>query len=105
LQPHDFFASLSVFCFSLNILLATTIMRFTEEISKFLVELVRAREKKLFPDSQKKDARATQESAWNEVHREIINKYPTSGIELKHCKTKWTDLKKAAKKDNQKTKR
>jgi hypothetical protein len=80
-------------------------MRFTEEISKFLVELVHGREKQLFPNSQTKDARATQESAWNAVHQEIVNKYPMSGIELKHCKIKWKDLKAEAKKDNQKTKR
>ena len=57
-------------------------MRFTEEMSKFLVEIVKENEEDLFPSSQKKDSRKTQEDAWKFVHSEITNQFPTSGITL-----------------------
>lgn len=72
-------------------------MRFTEEMSKFLVEIVKENEEDLFPSSQKKDSRKTQEDAWKFVHSEITNQFPTSGITLQHCKEKWTKVKQAAK--------
>ncbi len=48
-------------------------MRFTEEMSKFLVEIVKENEEDLFPSSQKKDSRKTQEDAWKFMHSEITN--------------------------------
>lgn len=57
-------------------------MRFTEEMGKCLVELVKENEDNLFPNSQKKDARKTQDEAWKFLHAELTNQYPTSGITL-----------------------
>jgi len=80
-------------------------MRFTAEISNYLVELMQQNEAELFPDSKKKNARTAQDTAWTTVHTALINKYPSSGITLQHCKDKWKNLKKDAKKDSQQQKR
>lgn len=80
-------------------------MRFTKEITEHFVELVQQKQAELFPDSKKKDARESQEQAWNEVHSSLSNAFPTSGITLKQCQTKWKDLKAASKKEVQVQKR
>jgi hypothetical protein len=80
-------------------------MIFTEEICKFLATLIHQYEAELFPDSKKKDARSTQEQAWQTVHTELMEEFPDSSITLAQCKSKWSMLKQDSKADAQKEKR
>lgn len=80
-------------------------MRFSSEITNFFVELIQQNEADLFPNSIKKNARETSIQAWQSVYNDLINAYPTSGISLEHCKSKWKELKKQSKKDAQEAKR
>lgn len=78
---------------------------FDELMSERLIELVTEREAQLFPRSTTKDANKVQNAAWAAVTSLLQADFPTKGIDEKQVRTKWKNLKAAAKDANQQRKK
>jgi hypothetical protein len=72
-------------------------MVFTEDMENNLVELIEANFERLNPTGDVKDFNKTKKDAWQEVHSQIVARFPTQAVTLVQVKQKWTKMKQDAK--------
>jgi hypothetical protein len=64
-------------------------MVFTEDMENNLVELIEANFERLNPTGDVKDFNKTKNDAWQEVHSQIVARFPTQAVTLVQVKQKF----------------